>query len=144
LLEANGNIYVGFGTFGDRAGATSRGWFLGWNATTLAPLATTELTNTLTNSVDPSYPMFDSSIWMSGSGVAADSGGDLFYITANSDPNMDTYTGTTNIQESTVEMSGDLSTVIDLFTPSNVFTLDRNDDDFGSGGVLLLPDQPGP
>jgi hypothetical protein len=88
--------------------------------------------------------MFDSSIWMSGSGVAADSGGDLFYITANSDPNMDTYTGTTNIQESTVEMSGDLSTVIDLFTPSNVFTLDRNDDDFGSGGVLLLPDQPGP
>ena len=40
-------------------------------------------------------------------------------------------------------MSGDLSTVIDSFTPSNYFTLDGADNDLGSGGMLLLPDQPG-
>jgi hypothetical protein len=34
--------------------------------------------------------------------------------------------------------------VLDLFTPSNVFFLDQGDRDFGAGGVLVLPDQPGP
>jgi hypothetical protein len=32
--------------------------------------------------------------------------------------------------------------VLDLFTPNNVKFLDANDTDFGSGGVLVLPDLP--
>jgi hypothetical protein len=33
--------------------------------------------------------------------------------------------------------------VLSVFTPSNEATLDNQDGDFGSGGVLVLPDQPG-
>ena len=49
----------------------------------------------------------------------------------------------TDIEESVIEVSPDLSTVLDLFTPSNVANLDEHDMDFGSGGVMVLPDQPG-
>jgi len=38
LLEMNGNIYAGFGSFCDFAANHSRGWVLGWKATTLKPL----------------------------------------------------------------------------------------------------------
>jgi hypothetical protein len=47
-------------------------------------------------------------------------------------------------QESVVKMTSDLSSVTDLFTPSNVTPLDNADYDYGSGGALVLPDQPGP
>ncbi len=40
-------------------------------------------------------------------------------------------------------MSGDLTQVLDLFTPSDVSYLDQSDEDFGSGGALLLPPQRG-
>jgi hypothetical protein len=140
LLQANGNIYAAFASFCDFKADKSRGWVLGWNVGTLAPLAANELTDTL---VTPS-PFYLSSIWMSGFGVAADLGGDLFFVTGNSDFGKNTYTGTTNIQESVVKMRADLSQVLDLFTPSNVFDpLNKHDIDYGSGGVLVLPDQPG-
>lgn len=42
-----------------------------------------------------------------------------------------------------MKVSSDLTTVLDLFTPSNQASLDEADNDFGSGGVLVLPDQPG-
>ena len=41
-------------------------------------------------------------------------------------------------------MSSDLTSVTDFFTPSNVNTLDANDSDLSSGGVLLIPTQSGP
>ncbi|MGH6889150.1 MAG: hypothetical protein ACREHF_08150 [Rhizomicrobium sp.] len=40
-------------------------------------------------------------------------------------------------------MSGDLSTVQGLFTPADHGALDQGDEDFGSGGLMLLPPQPG-
>jgi hypothetical protein len=43
-----------------------------------------------------------------------------------------------------VKVSPTISSVIDLFTPDNQPNLDQHDTDFGSGGVLVLPDQPGP
>jgi hypothetical protein len=140
LLLANGNIYAGFGTFCDFATDVSRGWLLGWNATTLAPLSANMLLDTQPGSPDT---FFLSSIWMSGAGLAADDSGNVVFVTGNSDPSGTTYDGISNIQESVVKMSPDLTTVVDLFTPSDESTLDQQDWDFGSGGVMVLPDQPG-
>jgi hypothetical protein len=64
-------------------------------------------------------------------------------VTGNSDFSGTTYDGVSNIQESVVKISSNLTTVLDLFTPMNQASLEQSDSDFGSGGVLVLPDQPG-
>lgn len=140
LLEANGNIYAGFGSFCDYDAGSSRGWLLGWNASTLDPLASNQVFDTLSTSQDN---FFLSSIWMSGYGLALDDSGNVVFVTGNSDYSGNSYTGTTNIQESTIKVSSDLSSVVDLFTPADWASLDEYDTDFGSGGVLVLPDQEG-
>jgi hypothetical protein len=145
LLESSGNIYAAFGSFCDSAAGGSRGWLLGWHAGTLTALGANEVTDTLrTAPTAHGGNFFLSSIWMSGYGVADDGVGNLFFVTGNSDPSLNTYNGTTNIQESVVKMPEALTSVLDLFTPSNVFALDQHDTDYSSGGVLVLPDQPGP
>jgi outer membrane protein assembly factor BamB len=140
LLEANGNIYAGFGSFCDFSANLSRGWLLGWNAGTLTPLSANQVNDT--EATSPSE-FFLSSIWMSGYGLAADDSGNIVFVTGNSDPVGTTYNGVTNIQESVVKVSPNLTDVVDLFTPSDQGSLDRADQDFGSGGVLVLPDQLG-
>jgi hypothetical protein len=135
LLEANGNVYAAFGSFCDLKGNLSRGWVLGWQAGTLQPLPANQLNDRFATS--PTHE-FLTSVWMSGAGIA-EADGNLFLVTANSDPN--TYAPPTNIQESVVEMSGDLTNVLGVFTPSNQQTLDATDGDLGSGGVLLVPGQ---
>jgi hypothetical protein len=138
LLLANGNVYAGFGSFCDE-GANSRGWLLGWQTGTLIPLAGNQVFDTQATSPNT---FFLSSIWMSGWGIGADSFGNLYFVTGNSDPSGTTYDGVTDIQESVIKVSGDLSQVVDLFTPSDWSVLDQGDEDFGSGGVMLLPPTP--
>jgi len=140
LLLANGNVYAGFGSFCDFAANVSRGWLLGWQTGTLTPLAANQVFDTEATSP---HKFFLSSIWMSGYGPAADDSGNLLFVTGNSDYSGTTYNGITNIQESVVKVSPDLQSVVDLFTPDNVGSLDQADTDFGSGGALILPDQPG-
>ena len=138
LLEANGNIYAGFASFCDLSPSLSRGWLLGWDAASLTPLAANKLVNQLAQSP---YNFFLSSIWMSGAGPAADENGNVFFVTGNSDP-AGSYDAVLNLSESVVEMSPDLSTVVGVFTPSEASSLDYFDGDLGSGGVLIVPQQP--
>jgi len=142
LVYTNRSIYAAFAVACEQFGARSRGWLLGWDAATLAPLPSNELTNSLepypTEGVPPTTYL--SGIWMNGFGVAADYSGNLFFVTANSGAY--TYGAPYNYSNSVMKVSGDL-TVIGYFTPVNVNELDQNDSDFGSGGVLLMPDQPG-
>ena len=140
LLVANGHVYAGFGSFCDFAANLSRGWLLGWQTGTLTPLPSNQVLDTQPSSPDS---FFLSSIWMSGYGLAEDHLGNILFVTGNSDYSGTTYDGVTNIQESVVKVSPALTTVLDLFTPSNQASLDQGDVDFGSGGVMLLPDQPG-
>jgi hypothetical protein len=140
LLLANGSIYAGFGSFCDFSANLSRGWLLGWTAGTLAPFPSNRLNNQLATSPDE---FFLSSVWMSGYGPAVDDAGNILFVTGNSDYSGNTYDGSTNIQESVVKVSSTLASVEGLFTPDNQANLDENDTDFGSGGVLVLPDQPG-
>jgi len=140
LLLANGNVYAGFGSFCDFNASVSRGWLLGWTAGNLAPFPSNQVFDIQASSPDN---FFLSSIWMSGYGPAADDAGNILFVTGNSDYSGTTYDGVTNIQESVVKVSPTLTTVLDLFTPSNQASLEQGDVDFGSGGALILPDQPG-
>lgn len=138
LLLANGNVYAAFGSFCDGQANVSRGWLLGWDTGTLTPLPPNQLVDTQASAP---YDFFLSSIWMSGSGPAEDDAGNILFVTGNS--YYSTYDGVTNVQESVVKTSSTLSGLLDLFTPNNQQNLDTDDLDFGSGGVMVLPDQPG-
>ena len=144
LLAANGNIYAAFASFCDLNADVSRGWLLGWQAASLTPLRSSELDNLLPHSTN-NY--FLSTIWMSGYGVAADSSNNLYFSTGNSDYSGTSYSTKYNLSESIIKISPDLKTVVSFFTPSDatfgVKYLEQTDGDFSSGGVLLLPDQPG-
>ena len=144
LVLANGKLYAAFASFCDHNWSDTRGWILGWNAKTLEPIAKSNLTNNRAHSAD-SY--FLTSVWMSGAGPAVDEAGNVYFITGNSDRNQPSppVDPALSLQESLVKLNGDLSTVVDFFTPSNLAILDKLDDDFGSGSVLLIPgEQPGP
>jgi hypothetical protein len=138
LLLANGSLYAGFGSFCDYSANLSRGWLLGWTAGTLAPFPSAQLNDQRS---EDNGSFFLASIWMSGYGPSTDDSGNVLFVTGNSDPN--TYNPANSIQESVVKISSSLSTVLDLFTPDDQASLDQGDTDFGSGGVLVLPDQPG-
>jgi hypothetical protein len=158
LLLQNGNVYAGFGSNADYNSDLSRGWLLGWNETTLAPLVN-HLTDTETASADApiSPPDFLTAIWMSGYGVAGDgtatTAGDVYFSTGNSDCKIDsggicppatTWTPITHNQESVVEVSGDLTTTHSVFTPGSApstLAMDASNDDLSAGGVLVLPPQ---
>ena len=139
LLEANGAIYVAFGSNGDINPDQSRGSIVRYNATTLLPMG-----SDVTDTWDPVHSTFLlSSIWQSGYGPAADANGDIYFSTGNSDPGFASYSQSFNRPDSVVHMAGDLNSLIDSFTPTNYFQLDQSDLDLGSAGMMLLPDQPG-
>jgi hypothetical protein len=141
LLLANGNVYAGFASFCDVAANQSRGWVLGWHKDTLVPLPIDDLTNKLNNSPDS---FFLTSIWMSGYGLASlPSSGDIYFVTGNSDYSGDTINSVYNVAESAVQLSSNLKTMKSVFTPDNAVSLENSDADFGSGGLMLLPVQPG-
>ena len=151
LLAFNGVVYAGFGSYCDFNGSVTRGWLLGWSASTLAPLVN-RLTDTQATS--PTN-FFLSSIWMSGYGIAggydtgSGGGGRLMFATGNSDcnlyampitcPSTTTSDGVTNIQESVVKTDLTAANILGIFTPSIVLSMDWQDLDMGSGGVLMLP-----
>ena len=140
LMVNNGILYAGFGSFCDDAPSLSRGWLLGWWATSLNPLLANQLL--VTQATTPNN-YFLSAIWMSGYGLATDDARNVLFVTGNSDYDGTTYDGISNLQESVVKVSPDLTTVLDVFTPKNQANMDLLDNDFGSGGVMVLPDQPG-
>lgn len=137
LLEANGSVYVSFGSNGDINPDQSRGSIVRFDGTTL----TSQITNQVRTA---SSSFYLSSIWQSGYGPAADQNGDIFFSTGNSDPGRPTYSRLFNHPDSLMRFSGDLSTLKDSFTTYNYFRLDQGDADVGSGGMLVLPDQAGP
>jgi hypothetical protein len=150
LLLANGNIYAGFAAFCDYQAHRSRGWVLAWDMKTLKPAGNPQLLNKAVSADDfdcyfnspdtQNHPCFLTSVWMSGAGIAADNSGDIYYVTGNSSPSIYEPHDSNNLAESIIRASPDLR-IKDFFTPSNVYALNRDDEDFSSGGILLLPDQ---
>jgi hypothetical protein len=79
---------------------------------------------------------------MSGCGLSADANNNLYFATGDGAFNANT--GGSEIANSFVKLStGSRLAVSDYFTPWNQAYLASNNLDLGSGGVMLLPDQPG-
>jgi hypothetical protein len=135
LLLLNGTLYTAWTSHCDNKFYT--GWLMAYNASNLQQTAVLN--------VAPNSGGVDPSIWMSGGGIAADGGGNIYVITANGAfeealdghgfPNMGDF-GDSFLKIST---SGGL-TVVDYFSPYINSYLTGNDLDLGSGGILLLPD----
>jgi fibronectin type 3 domain-containing protein len=129
LLLLNGVLYFGFASHGDNQ--PYHGWIFGYNASTLQ--------RTLAFCLTPNTE--GAGVWMSGGGIASDSTGSLYYITG--DGEFDGNSGGSNWGDSYIKMTT-AGVVTDYFTPFNQDLLNSGNHDLGSGGALLLPDQPGP
>lgn len=134
LLLVNGNVYLGWTSHCDIGLYT--GWVMGYSETTLQQ---TQILNLTPNGSE-------GSIWMSGDGMAADSSGNIYLLDANG-------TFDTTFDASGFPAKGDygnaivkLSTsgklaVADYFATYNTAAESSADEDLGSGGEMLLPDQ---
>ncbi len=132
LLLLNGVVYVGFASHGDND--PYHGWILGYDENSL------ELVKVYNSNPDGSRD----GIWQAGCAPAADTNGNIFFMTGNG-----TFDGSTNSDygDSFIKLSSTNSgtnlTLVDYFTPFNQLTLSQNDTDLGSGGTMLLPDADG-
>src|SRR5262249_3512120 len=109
------------------------GWILGHNAQTLA---ITSVFNTAPNGGL-------AAVWMSGGGPAADANGNIYFSTGNG-TFAQTGAQSPAYGDTILKLSSTANpTVLDSFTPWDQATLDSLDLDLSSGGVILLPDQPG-
>ena len=128
LLLVNNAIYVAFASHGDNG--PYHGWVFAYDANTLQQLA---IWNDTPNGQD-------GGIWQGGGGLAADSNGSIYGISGNG-----TFEGGPDYGDTFFRLSRDSAgiSVADFFTPSNQQILSADDLDLGSGGPMLLPDQPG-
>ncbi len=130
LLLLNGKIYIAFASHGDFD--PFLGWLLVYDAQSLKQTAV----------FAPTPDGSGGGIWNSGGGPAADASGNVFVGVANGD-----YTagsGGRDYGDSFLQLTSSGSTlhVADWFTPFDFQTLNDMDRDLGSGGPILLPDQP--
>ena len=131
LLFVNGVIYIAWGSFGDTD--PYHGWVLGYtyNGTAFRQVSVYNAT--------PDGQ--EGGIWMSGAGPAADAQGNVYLTTSNGTFDL-TQPGQRDAGDSFVKLSTQDGLVqSDYFTPFNQGCLDGRDEDLGSGGVLLLPEQ---
>ena len=132
LLLMNGTIYIAYASHCDHS--PYHGWLFAYDQATFKQKSVYVTT--------PNGGL--GGFWMGGSGVAADTSGNIFIASGNGD--FDTTdvpakeTGDTLLKLGTTNQ---LLTQLDYFTPQDQASLQANDNDLGSGGVLLLPDQPG-
>jgi hypothetical protein len=133
LLLLNGVVYIAFGSHGDNP--QYHGWIFAYDASTLHQLG---IWNTTPNG-------HAGAIWHGGTGLSADSNGNIYAVTSNGD--FDLSFGGPNASDSVVKLTFDKSasgpakafTVADYFTPDNQNTLAAEDNDLGSSGLLLIP-----
>ncbi|SDQ80678.1 PQQ-like domain-containing protein [Paraburkholderia fungorum] len=132
LTLVGGTVYMGW-TAHCMSGAYN-GWLMGYSADTLKQ---TSVLNVAPNGSQ-------GSVWMAGSGMASD-GTSLYVVDGNG-----TFGTTLNAQgfpvdgdygNSLMKLSLSNLQVTDYFAMDNVVAEAAADNDFGSGGVMLLPDQ---
>jgi hypothetical protein len=125
LLLTHDQVYL---TWASSCDASSyHGWIMAYDAKTLAQNAV------LNTSPDTN----EAGIWLSDAAPAADAEGRIFVPTGNGG-----FDNSRNWGDTLLKLNSELK-ILDYFTPSNQQALNREDADLGSGGPVLLPDQPG-
>lgn len=120
LLLANGNIYFSYAGHCDQG--SWKGFTFAYNATTLAQTAV----------FNASPDDNGAGIWSSGNGAAADSAGNVYWVTGNG-----TWDGENDFSETMLKANPSL-VLEDWHTPSNYASLDKGDQDLTASGPLLL------
>jgi hypothetical protein len=131
LAWGNGSLYVGASSHCDRNAGQISGWLLRYGP----DLAQQGAFSTIYTPAG--YEL--SAVWMAGFAPAIDDDGSVFAITGNGA----WARGGRDWGESVLRLPKSLAKVTDWFTPAAYGALNGNDQDFGSGGVMLLPVQPG-
>lgn len=133
LLLENGHVVIGWSSHCDNG--AYHGWLISYSASTLAQEAVLNVSpNGMRNG-----------IWMSGSGPAADSSGNIYFATGNGTFDVANSSGPTNdYGDSIVRVGppsgGNFPSITFFRSFQEQPSPDSFDLDQGSGGVLLLPD----
>ncbi len=127
LAYNNGALYVGIGSHCDNNAGGITGWLLRYDAT----LTLQKAFHTINTPGGTEL----ASIWMTGYAPAIDPTGNVFVVTGNGNFTR----GAGDWGESVLRLPAGLQRVSGKFTPASFNTLNNNDTDFGSGGVMLIP-----
>jgi hypothetical protein len=130
LLLSNGTVYLSWASSCDVG--PYHGWVMAYDAQTLKQKAI----------FNDSPDADDGGIWASDTGIAADRDGNVYLATGNG--RFDAAKGGRDYGDTLLKLNGQNLTIADSFTPFNADQLNAEDNDLGSGGPMLLPDQPGP
>ena len=127
LLLDKGVVYAGFASYCGRQ--PYHGWVLGYQA---SDLHQSVVYNDTRNA-------WGGGIWQSATGLAADSAGNIYFITGNGQ--FDLASGGVDAGDTVLQMRPEHGTlaVMDYFSPFYQYCLAEKDQDYGSGGPLLLP-----
>ncbi|WP_376794364.1 hypothetical protein [Thermogemmatispora sp.] len=129
LLLANGQIYIAWGSFCDNM--PYHGWIISYT------YDGNGFHQTHAFNVTPDGA--GAGVWHGGGGLAADSEGNIYFISGNGD--FEPSAPHPSLGDSFVKLSPDLR-LLDYFAPFNQECLGEADADLGSGGPLLLPSYP--
>jgi hypothetical protein len=143
LTLVGGMLYMAFTSYADTD--PFHGWVIGYNATNLVQL-TNYVFNTTPNSTKATYGANagEGGIWMGGDGLAVDQNTNLYFEIGNGSFSATNNSGKIDYGDSFIRLSTTNGlAVADYFTPWNQLNLQAGDTDLGSGGLMLLPDQPG-
>jgi hypothetical protein len=136
LLLLDGAVYLTWASHCDSAPYT--GWVMAYDATTLRQVGVLDITPNGQGAAS----------WGSGAGPAGDIDGNLYYLAGNG--TFDTALDSTGMPAQKdfgnamvkISTTGSLA-VVDYFATWNTVAQTGTDTDFGSGGVMLLPDEVG-
>src|ERR1700733_4132897 len=130
LTLANNSVYLTWASSCDVD--PYHGWVMAYDPQTLAQKAVLN--------VNPDGS--EAGIWLSDTGPAVDSEGNLYVPTGNG--TFDATSGGRDYGDSVLKLDGSSLAVRDYFTPFDQADILAGDSDVGSSGPTLLPDQPGP
>lgn len=121
LFLSHGSVFVGYSSHCDKD--PYHGFLMSYDAATLKQAAV----------FNTSPGGSEASIWQSGQAPAVDDKGNIYFITGNG-----SWNGITQFSESFIKLDHDLH-LLDWFTPTNHFQLDKDDNDLNSSGAVLIP-----